>query len=158
MDLLIYLWEPVIIPSAQRNSGRVCWFHSICLSVHPSCMLCRLCDSLPVSLIIFMCGTNTTHLGVGVGGCGVDVLHTISKSIGQSQGHAGCLNFYSWGNGYPGRSPIYSFLLLLRSSCTLVEPACRGQSVPEQLGTGPIPQTALWAYKANLVKIYIAFT
>ena len=72
-----------------------------------------------------MCGTNTTHLGVGVGGCGVDVLHTISK---------------------------------LRSSCTLVEPACRGQSVPEQLGTGPIPQTALWAYKANLVKIYIAFT
>ena len=36
---------------------------SLCLPIHPSRMPCLLYDSSPVSWIIFICGTNTTHEG-----------------------------------------------------------------------------------------------
>ena len=106
----------VIISSAQQScwgGGYIGFTASVCLSIRPSHMRCLLRRLLPISWIIFICGTNTTHGGTMC--CA-----PFPGQLVTSQGHMGHSNSCGQGRRYLHRSLIYnfSFPFVLVSVCT----------------------------------------
>ena len=87
------IWYIYYTPCTMELLGGGIILVSLHPFVRPSHMLCPLCGLLPISWIIFICGTNKTHEGTV---CCIPFL-------GKGQGHTDHSNLCSW-VGFPGRS------------------------------------------------------